>query len=237
MDLNLWRSSYHRLIETLRRQATPPPPPSSHTANHNNNTTTASSNHHAAAADAGHYQLAFRVLSDIIKTGMDFYADLVARLEDTYLKFRAGELAELNYANTVRCIRLCVLPATNSGGVGGGVDMTIRSRSMKLALVCIHRCWISMGDLARYKELLFVADPIGGAANMAVLNGSSAAYQQQRDYSLARQFYLKAMSVAPKQSRSYHQLGVLAMYTRRRLDAFYYYFRCLEVSVPLTSVR
>ena len=58
-----------------------------------------------------------------------------------------------------------------------------------------------------------------------------------RDYSTARMFYLKAKAIAPKSSRAYHQLAILAVYTKRRLDACYYYFRCLEVSVPLTSVR
>jgi len=32
-------------------------------------------------------------------------------------------------------------------------------------------------------------------------------------------------------------LAILAVYTKRRLDTCYYYFRCSEVSSPLTSVR
>jgi protein SMG6 len=48
---------------------------------------------------------------------------------------------------------------------------------------------------------------------------------------------LKAKALAPKSSRAYHQLAILAVYTKRRLDACYYYFRCLEVNIPLTSVK
>jgi protein SMG6 len=45
------------------------------------------------------------------------------------------------------------------------------------------------------------------------------------------------MTLTPKSSRSYHQLAIIAIYTKRRLDACYYYFRCLEVSTPLSSVK
>ena len=48
---------------------------------------------------------------------------------------------------------------------------------------------------------------------------------------------MKAKALAPKSSRAYHQLAILAVYTKRRLDACYYYFRCLEVNIPLTSVK
>ena len=97
-------------------------------------------------------------------------------------------------------------------------DMTIRTKNMKLTLMCINRCWIALGDLARYDQMIF--------SNIG-----------QRDYSLARSYYLKAMAIVPKSPRAYHQLAIIAVYTKRRLDACYYYFRCLEVSAPLTSVR
>ena len=94
---------------------------------------------------------------------------------------------------------------------------------MKYALTTINRCWISMGDLERYRE--------------SHLSATERISSHHRDYSQSRNFYLKAMALAPKSSRAYHQLAILALYTQRRLDACYYYFRCLQVSTPLISVR
>lgn len=96
----------------------------------------------------------------------------------------------------------------------------IKTKDMKYALMAINRFLICLGDLERYREMIFPSQS-----------------QLQRDYSTARSYYLRAMCLAPKSSRSYHQLAILAIYTKRRLDACYYYFRCLEVSSPLTSVR
>ena len=111
-------------------------------------------------------------------------------------------------------------------------DTRIKTKDMKFAILCINRCLISMGDLARYKEMIF-----SSASNS--LNEINAATDSAniRDYSLARNYYIKAMILAPKSSRAYHQLAILAVYTKRRLDACYYYFRCMEVISPLTSVR
>ena len=82
--------------------------------------------------------------------------------------------------------------------------------------------------MARYDEMIF-------ATTSSSVSSSSAAVH--RDYSVARLFYLKAKAIAPKSSRAYHQLAIIAVYTKRRLDACYFYFRCLEVSVPLINVR
>lgn len=95
----------------------------------------------------------------------------------------------------------------------------IKTKDMKYALMFINRLLICLGDLERYREMIFPSQT------------------NQRDYSMARFYYLKAMCLAPKSSRAYHQLAILAIYTKRRLDACYYYFRCLEASTPLTSVR
>jgi len=80
---------------------------------------------------------------------------------------------------------------------------------------------VSLGDLARYEEMIF----------------ASSSQPNGRDFSKARGFYLKAKAIAPKSSRAYHQLAIIGVYTKRRLDACYYYFRCMEVTVPLMSVR
>lgn len=105
-----------------------------------------------------------------------------------------------------------------------------------------------MGDLARYEEMIFatsssaptfsmVSSESPSSSNCSSVDSTMSKGTIQRDYSLARYYYLKAMSLAPKSSRAYHQLAILAVYTKRRLDACYYYFRCLEVNIPLGSVK
>ena len=160
-------------------------------------------------------------LRTYLDEGMRFYSAFVERLESTYLKFSVHDLADLTLNNNCESIRRSFQ-----------VDMTIKSKQMKFALMCIHRCWIAQGDLGRYQEMIFAS-----SASKASPPAPGQSGQQLRDYSVARAFYLKAKSIAPKSSRAYHQLAIIAVYTKRRLDACYYYFRCLEVSVPLTSVK
>ncbi|CAH1802167.1 unnamed protein product, partial [Owenia fusiformis] len=88
-------------------------------------------------------------------------------------------------------------------------------RSVKLAILCCQRVMICLGDLARYKE--------------QVHNGVN--------YGRARSWYLKAQYIAPKNGRPYNQLAILALYTRRKLDAVYYYMRSLAASNPFLTAR
>lgn len=50
-------------------------------------------------------------------------------------------------------------------------------------------------------------------------------------------WYLKAQQIAPKNGRPYNQLAILAVYTRRKLDAVYYYMRSLAASNPFITAR
>ncbi|KAL1140647.1 hypothetical protein AAG570_000577, partial [Ranatra chinensis] len=84
-----------------------------------------------------------------------------------------------------------------------------------LALVAAQKLFLFLGDLARYKE----------QAN------------ESNSYGLARQWYMKAHQINPKNGRPYNQLALLAMYMRRRLDAVYYFMRSLMASNPLITAR
>lgn len=159
-------------------------------------------------------------LNQLVNEGVEFYTNLIGRLETVYLKFKCEHYMDVN--DYERCK---ILLGTNPDDRTINLDVTIRTKDAKYALMCANRCYISLGDLERYREMIFPSMP------------SSSANINQRDYSHARSYYLKAMCLAPKSPRAYHQLAILAIYTRRRLDACYYYFRCLEVSTPLTSVR
>ncbi|XP_051891205.1 telomerase-binding protein EST1A isoform X1 [Pristis pectinata] len=97
--------------------------------------------------------------------------------------------------------------------------MAIRSKPLrkvvKYALISAQRCLICQGDIARYRE----------QAN------------DTTNYGKARSWYLKAQQIAPKNGRPYNQLAILAIYTRRKLDAVYYYMRSLAASNPILTAR
>uniref|UniRef100_A0A8D3DAG0 Nonsense-mediated mRNA decay factor n=1 Tax=Scophthalmus maximus TaxID=52904 RepID=A0A8D3DAG0_SCOMX len=97
--------------------------------------------------------------------------------------------------------------------------IAIRSRPLrkmvKYALISAQRCMICQGDIARYRE-----------------QASDSA-----NYGKARSWYLKAQQIAPKNGRPYNQLALLAVYTKRKLDAVYYYMRSLAASNPILTAK
>ncbi|KAJ8042812.1 Telomerase-binding protein EST1A [Holothuria leucospilota] len=74
---------------------------------------------------------------------------------------------------------------------------------------------IALGDIARYKE-------------QACGKGN---------YGRARSWYSKAQKLAPRNGKPYNQLAILALYTRRKLDAVYFYMRSLAASNPFITAR
>ncbi|CAH6785922.1 Smg6 [Phodopus roborovskii] len=97
--------------------------------------------------------------------------------------------------------------------------LAIRSKplrkTVKYALISAQRCMICQGDISRYRE----------QAN------------DTTNYGKARSWYLKAQHIAPKNGRPYNQLALLAVYTRRKLDAVYYYMRSLAASNPILTAK
>jgi protein SMG6 len=158
-------------------------------------------------------------LTTVLKEGIAFYSGFVDIIEEKFLDFKATHFIDINYYD--RCIDLLRKnPATNT-------VTTIRTKETKYALNLINRCWLSLGDLERY---LLTTTCIQSETSY---DGSKS----NLDYSVSRNYYLKATGLMPKSSRAYHQLAVLAMYTKKPLEACYYYFRCLEVTIPLDGVR
>lgn len=86
---------------------------------------------------------------------------------------------------------------------------------VKYALISAQRCMICQGDIARYREQ---------ACDSA-------------NYGKARSWYLKAQQIAPKNGRPYNQLALLAVYTKRKLDAVYFYMRSLAASNPILTAK
>lgn len=50
-------------------------------------------------------------------------------------------------------------------------------------------------------------------------------------------YYTTASALIPKNGRPFNQLGVIALLTRRRLDALYYYARAIAAQNPLVAAR
>ncbi|XP_037869133.1 telomerase-binding protein EST1A isoform X2 [Bombyx mori] len=84
-----------------------------------------------------------------------------------------------------------------------------------LALVSVQKLYVFLGDLARYKELV----------------------NETNNYAKSKLWYTKAQQINPKNGRPYNQLAILAIYSRRKLDAVYYYMRSLMSSNPFQSAR
>ncbi|XP_030746868.1 uncharacterized protein LOC115875527 isoform X2 [Sitophilus oryzae] len=84
-----------------------------------------------------------------------------------------------------------------------------------LALVSIQKLFLFLGDLGRYKEQV----------------------NETSNYGKCRQWYIKSHEINPKNGKPYNQLAVLAVYSKRKLDAVYYYMRSLMSSNPVPSAR
>lgn len=84
--------------------------------------------------------------------------------------------------------------------------------------VC-HRCYIYLGDLARYKELHLVVE------------GRTA------DWYVAANYYRQASALWPAGGNPHNQLGVLATYAGDNLQALYHYMYSLAVTVPFSTAR
>ncbi|XP_078612479.1 telomerase-binding protein EST1A-like isoform X2 [Branchiostoma floridae x Branchiostoma japonicum] len=89
------------------------------------------------------------------------------------------------------------------------------ARTVKLALLIAQRILLCLGDISRYRE------QATGSAN----------------FGKARSFYLKAQRLYPNNGHPYNQLAILAIYTRRKMDAVYFYMRSLAASNPFVTAR
>ncbi|XP_055709469.1 telomerase-binding protein EST1A isoform X2 [Phlebotomus papatasi] len=97
----------------------------------------------------------------------------------------------------------------NAGSMARGLKM------IGLALVSAQKLLLFMGDLARYREQIL----------------------ETSGYGKARQWYMKAQQILPSNGRPYNQLAVLSIYSKRKVDAVYYYMRSLMSSNPFKSAR
>ncbi|XP_017770656.1 PREDICTED: telomerase-binding protein EST1A isoform X2 [Nicrophorus vespilloides] len=89
------------------------------------------------------------------------------------------------------------------------------AKNVQLALIGAQKILIFLGDLGRYREQV----------------------NETSNYGKCRQLYIKANDINPKNGRPYNQLAVLAVYSRKKLDAVYFYMRSLMSTNPVQSAR
>ncbi|XP_022172411.1 telomerase-binding protein EST1A-like isoform X2 [Myzus persicae] len=130
------------------------------------------------------------LLMNLIEEGMKYMNDLLKLLEKHY-NFNLDDYVSLTCLSTKKL-----------GNIG-------------LALISSQKLYISLGDLARYKD---------------IMNHST-------NYVIAKQWYTKANQINPKNGRPYNQLALLAVYEKRKLDAVYFYMRSLMASNPFQSAK
>ncbi|KAF8036563.1 hypothetical protein BT93_C2321 [Corymbia citriodora subsp. variegata] len=94
-----------------------------------------------------------------------------------------------------------------------------KSVDVKRVLISCHRCWIYLGDLARYKGLYGEPD------------------SKSREYAAASSYYLQAASLWPSIGNPHHQLAIVASYSGDDLLTVYRYFRSLAVDNPCSTAR
>ncbi|XP_078480958.1 telomerase-binding protein EST1A isoform X1 [Ciona intestinalis] len=86
----------------------------------------------------------------------------------------------------------------------------------KFAIMSVQRSLICLGDITRYKE-----------------NANDT-----NNFGRARNWYMQARALEPRNGRPYNQLAILAVRTRRKLDAVYYYARSLAtIGNPILTAR
>lgn len=107
-----------------------------------------------------------QLINTIIDEGNTYFENLVHILEKAY-KFNVDDYINDNH----------VIPPKGLGYVG-------------LALISVQKLYVSLGDLARYKEQV----------------------NETNNYAKSKLWYTKAQQINPKNGRPYNQLAILAIY-------------------------
>lgn len=81
----------------------------------------------------------------------------------------------------------------------------------------LHRCFVFLGDLARYREL--------------------HSQKAKKNFAAAESFYYKALEVIPENGNPHNQLAVLATYVEAETVAVYRYCRSLLIAHPFATAE
>ncbi|GAA0143234.1 RNA metabolism protein [Lithospermum erythrorhizon] len=136
-----------------------------------------------------------------------FLSEATGFYHDLMVKIRAKYGLQLGYFSDDP---ICQLSLSKDG---------VKLTELKKGLISCHRCFIYLGDLARYKGLYG--------------EGESKA----RDFTAASSYYMQASSLWPSSGNPHHQLAIVASYSGDEVVTIYRYFRSLSVDSPFVTAR
>ncbi|KAF9570057.1 hypothetical protein EC968_002319 [Mortierella alpina] len=104
---------------------------------------------------------------------------------------------------------------------------------------CIQKCYIYLGDLARYRaNIRLEARALQAAMQASGSDGKAPPVKPSAaEWQAARIFYQKAIQIFPDSAKPYGQLAILASYASDDLDALYWYTLSLGAKCPSIVVR
>ncbi|KAF9425960.1 hypothetical protein BGZ76_002994 [Entomortierella beljakovae] len=104
---------------------------------------------------------------------------------------------------------------------------------------CIQKCFIYLGDIARYRTNIRLETQ--AALATAQLNKEDSKLIPVKptasDWEAAHRFYTRAIQIFPDSGKPYGQLAILASYASDDLDALYWYTLSLGAKCPSVIVR
>lgn len=177
-----------------------------------------------------------------------FYIQLVARCRRTF------GLDEIHS----KLVALNIIPADNNGTPPKASNdrnhnqfppedsiswLPEDTKQRKGRLGVVSKLLISLGDIARYRELYNESGgrpkaghedgpPRGGGKNRRGNIAPSELLAKARNYEKALAYYEQAKSITPDDGHAYHQLGILASYQKDFFGSVVYYHRALCVAHP-----
>lgn len=100
---------------------------------------------------------------------------------------------------------------------GKNPSLEISDAARQCAISSCHKCYIFLGDLARYRQ---------------TYNDSP-----KKNWSAARDYYNEARNLLPSSGNPYNQLAVIATFAPNNFLALYFYYRSLAVRLPFMTAR
>ncbi|KAF8935928.1 hypothetical protein BGZ58_004736 [Dissophora ornata] len=95
--------------------------------------------------------------------------------------------------------------------------LEVTDAARQCAISSCHKCYIFLGDLARYRQT-FNESP-------------------KKNWSAARDYYNEARNLLPSSGNPYNQLAVIATFAPNNFLALYFYYRSLAVRLPFMTAR
>ncbi|KAI8052091.1 hypothetical protein BDF22DRAFT_689902 [Syncephalis plumigaleata] len=157
------------------------------------------------------YREAWHGLQAFLYNASNYFTFLLKRLIERY------ELTDLMIEDG-HMIANCILGETQfltitSSSSYSPIPETIRQRAYQT----VYRCYVYLGDLARYSEL--------------------HTNRKQKRWAAAADLYRKALRAYPVDGNAYNQLAVLSTYINDELSGVYYYYCSMSTSQPFPTAN